>query len=644
MNPRTPTNWPEWNQQQLVAALAGVRAAVSPALGGEGTATDPPPPAPSNSNGKLKSALDTLCDASGLSPFERALLLLCAGSELDASFAALIAQRHGDPRRTAPTLALALAALPGAHWSALSPGAPLRRWRFIEIGAGDSLVNSPLRIDERILHFLCGVNALDDRLRGLVQPCVARGTLTPVHAETAARVRRAWNEAPVRTVVQLLGTGPADQRTVAHAACDESSLPLFVMRAADVPTSAPEREAVARLWEREAVLTGAALLLDIHEAEPADLARATAFLNSLGSLALVACREPLHGLEGRSVRLEVPRPAPVESRALWFDALGPERAAAVNGEIEAVAQQFQLDATAINELAATQDFTRAGPRALWQACRLRTRGPIEALAQRIETRAGWDDLVLPPEATRTLRQIAAHVRRRFRVYEEWGFAAKQSRGLGINALFSGPSGTGKTLGAEVIAHELQLDLFRIDLSAVVNKYIGETEKNLRRVFDAAEAAGAILLFDEADSLFGKRSDVRDSHDRYANMEISYLLQRMESYRGLAILTTNMKQSLDHAFLRRLRFVVNFPFPDAAQRAEIWRRAFPATTPTDQLDCAKLARLNVAGGHIRNIAMNAAFLAAETGEPVRMKHLLHAARGECVKLERPPAESEIGGWV
>jgi SpoVK/Ycf46/Vps4 family AAA+-type ATPase len=194
-----------------------------------------------------------------------------------------------------------------------------------------------------------------------------------------------------------------------------------------------------------------------------------------------------------------------------------------------------------------------------------------------------------------------------------------------------------------LAADLELDLYRIDLSQVVNKYIGETEKNLRRVFDAAEEGGAILLFDEADALFGKRSEVKDSHDRYANVEVSYLLQRMEAYRGLAILTTNMKDAIDTAFMRRIRFVVSFPFPDNAQRAEIWRRIFPPETPTEELDHERLARLSVAGGNIRNIALYAAFLAADGGEPVRMSHLLRAARVEYAKLEKPLSEAEIGGW-
>jgi SpoVK/Ycf46/Vps4 family AAA+-type ATPase len=199
------------------------------------------------------------------------------------------------------------------------------------------------------------------------------------------------------------------------------------------------------------------------------------------------------------------------------------------------------------------------------------------------------------------------------------------------------------LAAEILSNELDLDLYKIDLSQVVSKYIGETEKNLRRVFDAAEEGGVVLLFDEADALFGKRSEVKDSHDRYANIEISYLLQRMESYRGLAILTTNMKEALDAAFLRRIRFVVPFPFPNAGERAEIWRHIFPEKTPTECLDPIKLSRLNISGGNIRNIALHAAFLAADAGEPVRMKHILGAARSEYSKMEKPLSTSEISGW-
>jgi SpoVK/Ycf46/Vps4 family AAA+-type ATPase len=251
--------------------------------------------------------------------------------------------------------------------------------------------------------------------------------------------------------------------------------------------------------------------------------------------------------------------------------------------------------------------------------------------------------VLPAPQMEMLRQVAQNVAQRGIVYREWGFAGRGSRGLGISVLLAGPSGTGKTLAAEVLASTLRLDLYRIDLSQVVSKYIGETEKNLSRVFDAAEDGGAVLLFDEADALFGKRSEVSDSHDRYANIEVSYLLQRMESYRGLAILTTNMKSELDDAFLRRIRFVIQVPFPGPAEREAIWRRVFPAATPTEGLDARRLARLSVTGGNIRNIALNAAFLAAAGRTPVTMRHLLAAARTEYAKLERPLTDTEVAGW-
>jgi len=315
--------------------------------------------------------------------------------------------------------------------------------------------------------------------------------------------------------------------------------------------------------------------------------------------------------------------------------------------LERVISQFDFDASAIHtaagRLQGAEFSAHDSNNALWQACRLHARPQLEDLAQRIHSTASWENIVLPAPQLQTLQTIATHARYRAKVLDQWGFAQQSNRGLGLSALFCGPSGTGKTLAAEILANEMQLDLFRIDLSAVVSKYIGETEKNLRRVFDAAEEGGAVLLFDEADALFGKRSEVKDSHDRYANVEISYLLQRMEAYRGLAILTTNMKDALDRAFLRRLRFVVQFPFPDQAQRAQIWRQIFPAQTPTEQLDFNSLSRLSVSGGNIRSIALNAAFAAADDNRSVGMGHLLRAARHEYDKLEKPLTKAETGGW-
>jgi AAA+ superfamily predicted ATPase len=357
-------------------------------------------------------------------------------------------------------------------------------------------------------------------------------------------------------------------------------------------------------------------------------------------------REPVR-VDRPLSRLELNKPGALGQKRLWERALGA-KADGLNGTLDLLAEQFSLSAKTIFATGgpAAEGAAPLVPRELWASCRSLSRPRLEDLAQRIVSSAGWDDLILPELQKQTLRQIASQVRHRMTVYRTWGFSAKGRRGLGVSALFTGESGTGKTMAAEVLARELDLDLYRIDLSSVVSKYIGETEKNLKQVFDAAEEGGVILLFDEADALFGKRSDVKDSHDRYANIEVSYLLQRVEAYQGLAILTTNLKSSMDRAFQRRIRFTLNFPFPDAAQREAIWGRIFPGQTPTLGLDPRRLAKLNVAGGNIRNIALNAAFLAAEDGEgrPVEMKHLVRAAKFEAEKIERPLSEAETKGWV
>lgn len=282
---------------------------------------------------------------------------------------------------------------------------------------------------------------------------------------------------------------------------------------------------------------------------------------------------------------------------------------------------------------------------MWKSCLVKTTPDLDQLAQRIEAKATWKDLVLPQEALMLLHQIVSQVEQRGIVYNDWGFSEKMNRGLGLSALFAGESGTGKTMAAEVIANALQLHLYRIDLSTVVSKYIGETEKNLRRLFDAAEDGGAILFFDEADALFGKRSEVKDSHDRYANIEINYLLQRIEAYSGLAILATNMKSSLDQAFMRRLRFIVNFPFPGLAERRKMWESIFPDNVPKAnlQLDFERLARFNLTGGNIHNIALNAAFLAAaqkEGNRAVSMPLIYEAIRAELRKLDKPINQAEF----
>jgi hypothetical protein len=421
-------------------------------------------------------------------------------------------------------------------------------------------------------------------------------------------------------------------------------LRLYALQAAHVPPTPEERDALARLWEREAILGRAAIVIEVDDADDGQTRRrAASLLDALSWGSIASARDRLR-VSRPVAQIEVARPGPPEQRRLWQAALG-HRAEALNGSLDRLVGHFDLGADAITTAAAQFDPELPDiPGQLWDACRAQARPDLDELAQRMVPRAEWEDLVIAADQLETLREIAMHVRERTHVYENWGFARKSSRGLGVSALFEGASGTGKTMAAEVLANQLRLDLYRIDLSQVVSKYIGETEKNLRRVFDAAEAGGAILLFDEADALFGKRTEVKDSHDRYANIEVSYLLARMESYRGLAILTTNAKDAIDGAFTRRIRFVVRFAFPDASERAEIWRRAFPRETPTEALDPAALAGVSLTGGSISNVALGAAFLAADEGDSVRMRHVGRAAMSERAKLERPLPAAEVRSWT
>jgi hypothetical protein len=625
----------------------GVRADVSRVarIMAEAAQSDPPP------------ALLILGKRLGLSTFERNVLLLCAAMELDTRIPALCAHAHDDPKRAYPTFALALSLFEEPAWDVLSPERPLRHWRLIEINqpGGQPLTSSPLRADERIVNYIKGLNYLDDRLTPLLVPfdAIVNGAhLPPSQAKAAAVAVRHLKHAVQcgrRPLVQLLGPDTLSKQLVAWQVASELDLQLYRMPAELLPTPAAELETVARLWQRESMLLPIALYLDAHQvggpAQPEGQAPPLhRFLARSHGVFLLGTREIRSGLGPATAAVEVDKPTPAEQEAAWAQVLN----GAASDSPPLLAAQFNLNLPTIHHVAqvATAESGKSGGIShdqLWGECLVSTRPRLDVLAQRLEPKARWDDIVLPKEVTSLLRQIADQVRGRNQVYDGWGFRQRMNRGLGISALFAGPSGTGKTMAAEVIANELRLNLYRIDLSAVVSKYIGETEKNLRQLFDAAEDGGAILFFDEADALFGKRSEVKDSHDRYANIEINYLLQRMEEYRGLAILATNMKSALDPAFHRRLRFIVNLPFPGQEERALIWHKVFPPETPRDGLDYSRLAHFNLTGGNIHNIALNAAFLAAQAGSPVTMPLLLSAARAEFRKLEKPVNEADFQ-WV
>lgn len=634
-------DWTDANQRLMGAELTRIKAR----LAGEEQESIMATAAEIRAALSAQSAIDRLAECFGLSPFERDILLLCAGVEMDTKFSSLCATAQNNPQRSYATFSLALATLEEPHWSALSPIRPLRRWRLIEVTEETSLANTRLRIDERVLHFLVGINYLDIRLEPLLQKSSVAAMMADVQRKTAQAILEALHErnAPV-PVIQLLGDDCDGQTDIAASVAAELGMQLHILHAEDIPAGVHERNAFAVLWQRESVLLSSALLIKCRD--QTNTAAAIRLAEDLSGLLFISSHDPLE-LQRSTLRFTVNKPGAMDQKALWQEALG-SAAQKLNGSLDGIASQYRLSAqTILSTGAEISDAISASDKPdelLWRTCRTLGRRQLDDLAQRVEPTSRWEDLILPEHQKVILGQVASHVRNRLKVCDEWGFARKSARGMGLSTLFAGESGTGKTMAAEVLANELHLDLYRIDLSSVVSKYIGETEKNLRKVFDAAEDSGAILLFDEADALFGKRSEVKDSHDRHANIEVSYLLQRMEAYTGLAILTTNLKTSLDTAFQRRLRFVVQFTFPDTEQREAIWRSVFPGATPTHGLDYRKLAQLQVAGGNIRNIALNAAFLAADTGEAVGMVHLLHAAHSEGSKRERPLTDAETRGWV
>ncbi|MCG8421429.1 MAG: ATP-binding protein [Proteobacteria bacterium] len=580
--------------------------------------------------------LGDIAVAFGLSSFERSILLAAAGLELDSEFARALSRAFGDDQGPALTFGLALARFADPHWSALAPSGPLRYWRLIRLGDGHGLVDRTIHIDEQVLHVIAGVAGWHPVLERVTREIDPPEHLAPSHRHVAETLAQLWSGSP-GSVAMLCGRDARTRRDIAAAACASLGLRLSAMDLDALPARADERDELARLWDRDATLNRAVMFLDVPNTPNRE---SIGLSDRLTGLVVVGCDSPIrashHGGHRPLVRIDVDPPTSQEQTELWRRALGAD-ADRYGDAIARVVGHFRLGANDIHSasaaLAASGNPTDPAS-ALWQSCRTQSRPRLDGLAERITSPATWRDLVLPRANLTALRAIVAQVRQRDRVYQQWGYDRSGPRGLGVTALFFGPSGTGKTLAAEIVANELELDLYRIDLSGVVSKYIGETEKNLQQIFDAAESAGAVLLFDEADALFGKRSEVKDARDRHANIEVSYLLQRMESYCGLAILTTNMRAAIDDAFLRRIRFAVEFPFPDATQRAEIWRRSFPDTTPTEGLEPEQLAEIQLCGGNIRNVSLNAAFLAADAGQPVTMDHVLDAARAEFIKLERP----------
>jgi|SRR5579863_373333 len=610
-------------------------------------------------------ALEMLSRMFSLSGLEQDLFLMSVAPDLDDSFSAIFASA-GEPRCRRATLALTLA-LPSPDKrdaprlsDCLLPGRPLRRFALIRsLGTLDHnswSLTAPLYCDERMAAYVRGANIRENRLSQIVRP-LSGGFEAPGHLNAVSEIAHSLSPASGEWPVVRIAAGcRADAREAALAAAKRLGITLMSLNTAELAAHRSEWDELLALLARESVLNRVAYWTGGEgDADGSDSAARDVERQILDELEapVLAFAAKSSGLDTASRTITLPHLDRRTQKSVWEAALAPTPNS-VNGELDRISQQFDLGPFAIRrvvQLAAEQAQQRSGLEAdlvsgkdLWDACREHAAVHLDDLARRIEPCFTWDDIVVPTPTLAQLREIAAQVHHRTQVYETWGFGEKLRRGRGISVLFCGNSGTGKTMAAEVLAHHLELDLYRIDLSGVVNKYIGETEKNLRRVFDAAEKSGAILFFDEADALFGTRTEVRDSHDRYANIEVNYLLQRMEDYSGLAILATNRKQAVDQAFLRRLRFVVDFPFPNAEYRRRIWQKSFPAEMQVGHVDFNALARLEIPGGNIRSISLNAAFLAASDKSLLTTVHVMRAAAREYTKIERGISATEFGSYA
>ncbi|AEW99557.1 ATP-binding protein [Streptantibioticus cattleyicolor] len=619
-----------------------------------GTALGEPPPAPPG------SALGRLTAAFGLPPVDVEILLVAMAPDLDPRFERLYGYLNDDLTRGRPTigLALELCGLPGAGAGRFrfSARAPLIAHGLLEVTEAERpLLSRGLRVPDRVTAHLLGDDAADDALHGLLR------SVRPGPEEASEPAQRVRAAVLGGGLVYLLDEGGGAGRLAVDALAAGGAPPLVVEPAAlaTEPGAAP-----VRALAREARLTGGGVVLgplDRLDPRRPEGARALRELCAgLAGLPLVVhgtlAWDPSWAAQS-PVSVVVPPPDARQRAERWARALshavgGPHRLADADGEFTEAVATYRLDEEQMERAAGLAARTAAASGRpmdagdLRAAVRAQNAAGLDRLARRIEPAVGWDDLVLPAPVARRLRELVLRARHRDQVLGHWRMRPGGGRGRGVTALFAGGSGTGKTMSAEVVAAALGMELYVVDLATVVDKYIGETEKNLERIFTEASRVNGVLLFDEADAIFGRRSEVKDAHDRHANVESAYLLQRMESFDGIAVLTTNLRANLDEAFIRRLDVIAEFTMPDEEQRLALWDRCLGPRIPRGgDLDLAWCAgRFELSGGSIRACAVTAAYLAAEAGGPVTMRQVVSAVLQEYRKLGRLVLEGEFGPWL
>lgn len=635
----------------------------------------------------IKLRLRELVRCFQLTSIDMDTLLISLAPELDLRYERLYAYLQDDVRKKRPSVDLVLNLLCPDFKTKLAARqrftstAPLLKYCLLHLFDDPSQQKPPLlskyiKVDDRVVNYLLGSDELDEQIlpysRYISPKFVLEELFLPAGVkERLGYVAQAKEVIEAGLILYFQGSYGLGKQTTAEAFCRELGVGLLVVELERLlRTEAEEFETAIALVYREALLQGAAIYWEGFDGLLAEdkaawrnvLLRQLEKRRSLTFLAGDTIWEPADALHALTfLRVEFNRPTAAERVELWQRCLqGNLRDGVVGAQgltplpLEDLANKFRFSGGQIRDAAATAlniacwrapTLGQVTMSDLNAACRLQSNRQLGTMARKITPHFQWEDLVLPPEQKEVLQEICNYVKYRTLVYDEWGFESKLSLGKGLNILFAGPPGTGKTMGAEIIAGELELDLYKIDLSTVVSKYIGETEKHLSRIFSEAETSNAILFFDEADALFGKRTEVSDSHDRYANLEVSYLLQRMEEYDGVVVLATNFRKNMDEAFVRRLHFTIDFPLPDEKHRRRIWQKLWPEATPRSaDLDLDFMARrFEIAGGNIRNIALAAAFLAADEGGVVKMSHLVRATRREYQKMGKVLMEGEFGEY-
>ncbi|WP_171684451.1 ATP-binding protein [Paenibacillus planticolens] len=620
-----------------------------------------------------------------LSAIEERFVMLALAVELDRKYERIFGFLQDDLTNKTPVVSLALQVacsnpeeMRTARTTFVAPDGRLARFllqREEQEIRGQSLLSKPLVLDKRIVAFLLDSGELDPKLKPAVEMVYPDDELAPllVQEDFQQRLRGFVHEAlqaPAaerkRLAFHLWGNAGAGKKLQVKHFSSHFNKPLLIANLADVLLHAASFEETVSAIVREAILHQAVLCFTRLEAlypEEPDLAaqqRLGKFHDMLGSYGgmvflLAGKYNRLNWKPKERLLLEHELQVPDEGgRERLWTAFARELGVSAGIDFRVMSGKFRFTPGQIyRALTLARGYSAwqrepqaAAPEgldtaALYKACYQQVQHKLERKATRIEPRYQWGDIILPPEQKDQLRNACNQVKYRGVVYSDWGFEKKLAYGKGLSMLFAGPPGTGKTMSAQVVAGDLQLELYKVDLSQVISKYIGETEKNLHEIFEEAQLSNAVLFFDETDALFGKRSEVKDSHDKYANIETAYLLQKMEEYQGITVLATNLLNNIDEAFLRRINYVIKFPFPDSEYREKIWQSMFPPAAPLSaDVDFKYLAQhYEIAGGNIKNVVLSSAFLAAEAGEPIRMPHIIKSIRHELQKSGKILARQE-----